>query len=134
MVLDIERLHDVLEGKYDGVRGAGHTTAMIVRLIQAAELVEGTYAVIVVNRTMVDYLIDMVSELYKTIYPSSQVTINRRNGFLQFGNTKIKFVTQTNIYRSLVGIRLANYYVDGPVELSDADHVLLQSVTTITDK
>jgi hypothetical protein len=130
MELDIGRLHDVLEGKYEGVRRAGHTTAMIVRLIQAADLLDGTYAVIVVNRTMVDYLIDMVSELYKTIYPGSQVTINRRNGFLQFGNTKIKFVTQTNIYRSLVGIQLDNYYLDGPVELSEAEYLALQAATT----
>lgn len=129
MELDIDRVHEVIEGKYPGERGAGHTTAMLTQIIQAAELVEGTYAVVVLNRTMLDYVIDLMEEVYLTIYPNNKITIIRRNGFVEFGKSKIKFVSQTNIDRSMCGIHLVNYYVDNPVVLSHSQYLILQAAT-----
>lgn len=130
MELNIQRVHDCLVGKYDGLRQAGHSTAMLVKLIQSAEMVEGMYVVVVPNRLMVDLTIGKMEEIYNHIYPDGELTITRRNGFVQFGNSVIKFISINNIERGIRGLDIVNYFVDiTPLTLSSFHHALLKSQT-----
>jgi len=121
MELDIDYLHDTIEGKNRG-RQSGQTTALAVKLVQSLMFEpfgKRTYAVIVPHRIHGNIIIERMKEVHAVIGDDEGLLITRRNGFVQYGENRVEFVTNTNISRGLSGKRISEYFVDSVVLTKD---------------
>lgn len=130
--IDVEKLHDVLEGKLVG-RGSGQSFARLVQLAQSIEfLPSGTLAYIGANETDAKAaqknLLTIMTHLGMGDWLTQQ-TVQR----LGFDNRcRVLFLSAASsetLQNSLRGIKLDNYFVDHFAEylISDYLHDFLQT-------
>lgn len=136
MVLDIPRLHDVIEGKLVG-RGAGSTTALVIRAIQSADLLSfigptnSRFVVVSQNEIMSKTHLELAAEIAygMRLFPvpvSSQRRLMFDKGLYL---SQIMFVSRQELPRAIRGVRIANYFVgcDLQPELTREEIDLLES-------
>ena len=121
MELDIERLHAVIEGKMEGVRGAGHTTALLIQVLQSAQVQSlvgpaGRMSVIVLNETMLKYNVDRAAELAYHLGVRFHLSKDKRTLTVTDGDywIEVAFIPRRAI--KVDSRRLLNYFLDQPVQ------------------
>jgi hypothetical protein len=110
MNIDIDQLHDVIEGRKTG-RSVGVSTAELVLMAQSAELLpNGTLAYIYAPesghpRELFREILDSL-DLYTEVDQVLKDMIRFKNG------CKVYFLTMTNMRIGLIGKRLDNVFID----------------------
>lgn len=142
MELDIERLHEVIEGKKRG-RQCGRTTALSLQIAGAAYInflngdTNQKYLVVVKNRTMADILARYILEAVDVLgiqedNPAFEIRRdNARDHTLSVhpSNGRIYISTVENVDSAIIGNRLTNYYIDDYANPSDKNIHLIESAT-----
>lgn len=116
MELNIDRLHDVIEGKVPLWRGSGQTTAMLVQALQSAEVQSfndnGVFAVIGPNHLWADMMMYRARDIAQDM--GMPLTVNMAHRRLEFHGdytTELRFLSVDKL-DALRGKRLVNYYFD----------------------
>lgn len=113
--IDIDRVHDVLEGRRLE-RGAGHTTAMFVQIWNSLQF--GSHTDIVVfaaSHNVCKWLMREFSEFMKnagipTTSVSDRVIVN--------DGSYVKFVPVEPYERYIRGVKFDNYYIDNSITMN----------------
>lgn len=113
--IDIDRLHDVIEGKRCN-RGDGQTFAMLVQVSHSVTFGEHkTYVVVVDRDNHIDHIQRLFLETFDALGYSYKEWVKgiAHRRYVDFDNdNRLLFVARQNLRPNLIGRRIENIFID----------------------